>query len=216
MAALVFADLGSWLAARAGEFWSLSAAIKVSLLQTVLGALAGSWVLWLYLRRREGQSTLRVDGAYRVVRRGDDRLVFVRLHVMNSAAVRAHRVEATISVLHASLDEQSGQIVFQTIRRDDPLLPATGDIRDVDNGLTAFTSASGDLEPNECVQTEVLFRVPPEADVLALRLTVTATSLRTRLLRKAYTWGWFGFLDTEAVTDLYRPLSLHTAEDAHS
>ena len=203
---------GSWCADRAHEFWSLEPAVKVTLVQTLLLGLAGLWAYRLFLLRREGQSSLKIDGSYRLTEHSDHRRLFLRLHIRNSSAVIVYQAEATISLLDAVPDPATGEVRLHLLSQEDPLLPINGEMNQGASDRITFGPAPGDLEPTECLQTEVMFVAAPTATLLAIRVTVTGSQGRLPMLRRTYDWGWFVFIDSLTTGPDYVSLSLHTTD----
>jgi hypothetical protein len=194
------------------NFWALRPEVKISLLQTLLLAIAGAWAFHLYRVRREGRSSIRLDGACRVVRREDHLLVFVRIHLSNAAAAVVRNLEATVCLLSVSADASKAGVRFRAVSQEDPLLMATSKLEQRDDSSVRFKSVPAQLEPKECVQTEIIFRAPHDATLLAARLSA-AGSQGWLINRRVVTWGWFAFIDPlQPPHNDYVPLSIHSTE----
>jgi hypothetical protein len=201
-----------WLGNLVANFWALRTEVKVSLLQTLLLAIAGAWAFHLYRVRREGRSSIRLDGACRVVRREDHLLVFVRIHLSNAATAVVRNLEATVCLLRVTADATSPAFTYDVVSQEDPLLLARSPFKTRDIDKLLLKSVVAQLEPKECVQTEIVFRAPCDANLLAARLS--AAGLQGRLInRRDLRWGWFAFIDPlRPQHNDYVPLSIHSTE----
>jgi hypothetical protein len=189
------------------DFWALRPEVKVTLLQTLLIAVAGAWAFHLYRKRREGRSTMRLDGACRIVRQEDHRLLFLRLHLSNNAAVVLRNVQADVTLLGVTAGPNSAPPSYRVLHEDDPLLVATSELKRGGERV-AFVPGSSDLEPNECIQTEVVVRIPADVRLIAARLTAQGSEGRS-IFRREPQWAWLAYIHPEREHDDYVPLSIH-------
>lgn len=142
-----------------------------------------------------------------------DRALFVRVHLANVSSVVVRNVDAALTLLVPSQPDRR-PLRFTGIEADNPLLPVTGDVGGSTGGVEFVPDTPHDLEPGECIQSEVL--VPLSADargVVALRILVRGTE--GRMWPRWYEWGAFAFVDPSAIGDRdHVPLGNHASHPA--
>jgi hypothetical protein len=203
-----------WLLDRLVDFWALSAAVKVSFGQLILLAIAGWWAYHVYKLRRTSESTVRIEASARLTKRflGETKL-FIRVHVTNPSAVVVRKTEATLVLLDATPGTLRNAPTFRAFWKSDPLLLAVGESVNLPNGFVGFTPRLPQVEPNDCLESEVAYctrrRLP---DLMGLRISVQATQGEWR--PQEYEWRTFAFLDPSMLGNKYISLSFHTPERA--
>jgi hypothetical protein len=151
--------VGGSLNARWSDFASLKPETQISALQLAGLVLAGLWVFFLYQRRREGQATVRVAMAWRVV--GGQRL-FVRLQMSNESAVVVHDIRLSVTLLKVTPADNVNGADFAHVATRDALLIVNGEIKEEHGIIRLEPSERNQLEPGEGVETEVIFELPVE------------------------------------------------------
>lgn len=185
-------------------------------IQALVLAIGGVWAFLLYRRRREFQATIRIEASIRVTQdaAGGYR-IFLKLHLANESA--AFITIQSIATLMAVDPKEEGQMPgLIVLSKQDALACVYGepeaDVDEADNG-----GEVGEMEPGECVETELLFARPRQPDLLAVRVTVegfrppwaprvwVATALRWiarrpgREPKVAAEWDLFAYIDAPAL-----------------
>jgi hypothetical protein len=197
---------------------ALDATQQIDLLRTGLAVIAGLWVLFLYRRRREGKAVVRTAISCRFgALPGGQSALFVRVHVANVSAVVLRDVEATVTMLAPSGSAVDQGVILTRIAEENALLGATGEISMSSGAVSFIQGAPEDIEPNECIQSELVLPMPESVpSLVALRFLLLGTE--GRLWPRTYQWTTFRFVDPLLVTDQYGPITSHATDttEVHS
>lgn len=155
-------------------------------LQALVLVAGGIGGLILYVRRREFQPKVRVGVMARISRPKDGPArVFVRLHMVNECGGHVD-LNARI-VLWSVTTAPNTYPKFTELGRDFPMDYTYGEVQTdgVMADPTGHVVNNYELEPLECIETEVLFCPEPLPDLMAVR-----ASLEQDILGRDWPWFW--------------------------
>ena len=190
------------------SLWSSVSAAQATLVQTVVLIGGGGWAFVLYLRRREGQPTVRIEHECRVLGGGSLQVLVVQVHLTNTSAVLIKRASGVVTAFDASEIQPEG-VVLREWKSQDFISQAQGELQASEAGTTFKAVTDALLEPNECVSSEVSFVMADPPSLLGLRVTVKSRwawykilwgHLRHPLLYRSswarhWSWGSFAYID---------------------
>lgn len=216
-----FGGAFGWLGQRLTDFINLRPETQIILIQTLVVVIGGAWVFYRFRRQRVSQPTLRMLGSARLVKRGPEKArLFVRVHLTNISSVNLEDAEATVTLLPASDTLDKGRLSLSGPPQvEDPFLPIFGWFSDESEPpVIGWDPERGEMEPHECVDSEVAFALDKVPELIALRFTVIAHThwwipwnrrpfrwLPWR--RHPYKWGSYGFLSAEEALKGYQSLA---------
>lgn len=192
------------------HFWGHLTDGQGTALQAFVITAGGLWAYYLYRRRREFQATVRIEAAAKIVDVADNALLIVRVHLINDSAAFI-LVSALATLMTVEPPSPGATPKLAVIDKQDVLgyvyAEPEGNGENDESGEE--TGLVGEMEPNECIETDLVFALLPQ-ELLAIRLSVegsrplrpavgwTRDLVRTALRRPAPTsdaeWDSFGFL----------------------
>lgn len=187
------------------KFWSGLSEGEATAIQAAVVGGGGLWAYIQYRRRREFQATVRIETAAKVgPNPAGGRRLFLRLHLVNeSSAFIDVSALATLMVVTpplvlepVPLPPPRARPVVVVLAKQDALAfvygqPEVSELRPNGHQLADEAGEEGEMEPGECIETELLFAVPEDLGLLAVRLSVEGFRRRwwaERWVRDSWNW----------------------------